>query len=232
MAECREPGCERKATDGYGGWCQECVDEVGQFAHSILKPRMKVGQLTLIRRVGDYQNRDMHPRWLCQCRCGNERVVLERHLRRGDIQSCGCMKGEWISASRIDDLTGKTFGRWTVLKRAANSRNRDSRWLCRCECGRKAIVYGSNLRRGISQSCGCLRSEQTRVRDLVGQTFDRLTVVSREPSTKNGPRWLVRCECGTELVVDGRNLKTGNTKSCGCLVREQARRMTDIRLGR
>lgn len=35
------------------------------------------------------------------------------------------------------------------------------RWLCRCECGGLVVVWGSNLRRGITRSCGCLRREVT-----------------------------------------------------------------------
>src|SRR5690606_32604787 len=33
-------------------------------------------------------------------------------------------------------------------------------------------------------------------------------------------RWLCRCDCGEELVVIGTSLRTGNTRSCGCLARE------------
>lgn len=53
------------------------------------------------------------------------------------------------------DLTGQTFGRWTVIERAPN-RGRHVCWLCRCECGNTGIVISSNLTSGISRSCGCL----------------------------------------------------------------------------
>ena len=52
------------------------------------------------------------------------------------------------------DLSGQTFGRWTVLQRAQSQR-KDAYWKCRCTCGKEADVQGKSLRRGDSKSCGC-----------------------------------------------------------------------------
>lgn len=61
--------------------------------------------------------------------------------------------------------------------------------------------------------------------DLTGQTFDRLTVLKREGTTAyRQPLWRVRCTCGQERVVLGSNLRSGNTRSCGCLRTEILRR--------
>ena len=58
--------------------------------------------------------------------------------------------------------------------------------------------------------------------DLTGQPFGRLTVLCEHGRTKDGQvTWLCKCECGTETVVIGHNLRSENTKSCGCLQREQ-----------
>ena len=61
--------------------------------------------------------------------------------------------------------------------------------------------------------------------DLTGQPFGRLVVIRECGRTKGGHvLWLCRClgkngdDCGNEVVVDGRNLRRGKTKSCGCLV--------------
>lgn len=52
---------------------------------------------------------------------------------------------------------------------------------------------------------------------MIGQTFGMLTVVGQAPSTPKGQsRWICRCECGTEKVVMGSNLRRGTTVSCGC----------------
>lgn len=55
------------------------------------------------------------------------------------------------------DLTGKVFGRLTVIRRIADTDR--PRWECRCECGCKTQSTGQSLRRGGAQSCGCLRTE-------------------------------------------------------------------------
>lgn len=56
--------------------------------------------------------------------------------------------------------------------------------------------------------------------DLTGQTFNRLTVIRRVENKGRNTMWLCKCSCGNETVVSAGNLKTGNTKSCGCLNRE------------
>ena len=52
-------------------------------------------------------------------------------------------------------------------------------------------------------------------------TYGRLTVI--KSSIKEGRRYkaLCRCVCGTEKLIDETHLRTGKTKSCGCLQREQ-----------
>jgi hypothetical protein len=62
--------------------------------------------------------------------------------------------------------------------------------------------------------------------DLTGQKFGRLTAVRLvatpehiNPITRS-KFWAARCECGTEIVVVGNNLRNGNTKSCGCWKRD------------
>lgn len=65
-----------------------------------------------------------------------------------------------------------------------------------------------------------MRSARSRFTDISGQKFNRLTAVRFVEGRRNGARFLCRCDCGTELVVRSTALKTGNTKSCGCLHRE------------
>jgi hypothetical protein len=56
----------------------------------------------------------------------------------------------------------------------------------------------------------------------LGDVYGRFTVIGRLP-VRDRKRWyLCRCECGTEVEVRAQNLRSGNTKSCGCLKRETA----------
>lgn len=60
--------------------------------------------------------------------------------------------------------------------------------------------------------------------DLVGQKFGRLTVVSLAPVRKNGQAvWFCRCDCGNEKAVSSYVLRSGVSKSCGCLRVEHGR---------
>ncbi len=90
---------------------------------------------------------------LCKCKCNIERIVWNASLKNGHSRSCG-------GCSRIIDLSGKTFGRWTVL----GISHRDGKrlyWNVRCSCPEQteSAVLGFTLTNGESQSCGCLKSE-------------------------------------------------------------------------
>jgi len=53
---------------------------------------------------------------------------------------------------------------------------------------------------------------------MIGKTFAHLTVMSVATSAPDGhSQWNCKCKCGGETVVKTNNLKSGNTKSCGCL---------------
>jgi hypothetical protein len=57
---------------------------------------------------------------------------------------------------RFNDLTGKTFGRLTVLRYLSAARQ-GHYWMCRCECGTpEKAVLGQSLVSGNTKSCGCL----------------------------------------------------------------------------
>ncbi len=76
-----------------------------------------------------------------------------------------------------------------------------------------------------------------RLIDLVGTQFERMTVIERAHNSKRGQAmWRCRCVCGVERIVCGGDLRSGNTKSCGCLSREKARwnakDMVGLRFGR
>lgn len=117
------------------------------------------------------------------------------------------------------DITGLRFGRLTVVGRADSKH-----WQVLCDCGEKRVTQKSNLTHGANKSCGCLRRERAltmkKTADITGETFGMLTVLRRaERSGPGAAKWLCRCQCGVEKVVIGHHMKTGSTKSCGCLLR-------------
>lgn len=60
--------------------------------------------------------------------------------------------------SRLISLIDQRFGRLLVLNRQPNKGN-STMWLCNCVCGKNVVVYGINLKRGLTKSCGCLHKE-------------------------------------------------------------------------
>lgn len=123
------------------------------------------------------------------------------------------------------DLTGKVFGRLTVLERVENKNKGRARWKCLCSCGTIKEVDGTHLRRGEIVSCGCFKNEQTTKRniegieDLTGKQFGKLTVIKRAENIGLQPAWYCQCDCGTYTKpIMASNLRRGQTQSCGCLV--------------
>lgn len=63
-------------------------------------------------------------------------------------------------------------------------------------------------------------------KSLVDERFGRLTVIKQvedyiRPDGRREAQWLCQCDCGNMIVAKSDNLKSGNTKSCGCLQREK-----------
>ena len=56
--------------------------------------------------------------------------------------------------------------------------------------------------------------------DLKGDRFGRLIVLKRTRLTALKPHWLCRCDCGRSSIVSGYMLRSGQTRSCGCLSSE------------
>jgi len=55
------------------------------------------------------------------------------------------------------NLVGKTFGRLTVIHKIPSGKN--SKWMCVCKCGNRAVIRRPNLVSGICRSCGCIQRE-------------------------------------------------------------------------
>lgn len=113
-----------------------------------------------------------------------------------------------------EDLTLKQFGELLVIEFAGTSKRGIALWKCECSCGNSKIVAGSDLKRGHTKSCGCLR----KAKDLTGKKFGFLEVIGRAGSSDNrNATWLCQCDCGKSKIVTGNALTFGYVKSCGCL---------------
>jgi hypothetical protein len=123
----------------------------------------------------------------------------------------------------MKDLTNNKFGKLLVVERVENTKFGKTKWLCHCDCGKKAKVIGGNLTSGTSKSCGCSKNRPTHnFKDLTGKIFGRLTVIKRHGKRANRVKWLCQCWCGEFTHVCSKELLNRDTESCGCLQSERA----------
>lgn len=67
------------------------------------------------------------------------------------------------------------------------------------------------------------------LKNEIGNTYGYLTVIARAENSKDGrARWLCKCKCGNEVVVSGKSLRSGNTKSCGCYKKDHPAMRADL----
>ena len=126
----------------------------------VLLENKRFGRLLVISKEGVKNGRCF---WKCLCDCGYTCIIRGNNLQSGTTKSCGCLKSG-------KDLKGEIFGRWTVIKRASSfsGKSRSRSWSCICECGNAGDVTSSNLRLGLSLSCGCLQKEAAQ-KNLLGK---------------------------------------------------------------
>lgn len=107
----------------------------------------------------EVHSRDRHGRlrWLCKCDCGNTSVVQSGNLRTGVTKSCGCNLHK-PSICKKDSLN-KRFHRLVTIEEI--KKGNKIYYICKCDCGNIATVWGAKLRHGTTKSCGCYKKEQS-----------------------------------------------------------------------
>lgn len=181
----------------------------------------KYGTLTPIELTKDKNGRTA---WLCKCDCGKEKIVRGPDLRTGRITTCGAgcpLK----HAGNYKNLEGNHFGYLTVLYRKGSTGSNKCNWICRCKCGKITNVTSQSLLSGNTSSCGCMSKELNSSRHIKeenpGTIYGFLQIISKAtPFVRQHVCWYTcKClKCGSIKDYPGTYLRSGNTKSCGCLL--------------
>lgn len=196
----------------------------------------RISELIALFRVEIKNKEELSPSawWLCKCSCGNLVVKSKTTLKKiNQHHDCGCRTNAYTPP--IKDLTGKKFGRLTVLEidydyaKRNNLKNTKIYWKCRCDCKNIVSVLGNSLVKGETTSCGCYQKECTKniyFRDLSGERFDKLLVLNRnlefekikraEMSSKD-VYYNCICDCGNKCIRTARDLRRPGKHSCGCI---------------
>ena len=127
------------------------------------------------------------------------------------------------------NLQGQKFNK-LLVEEETSERDRTGSviWKCKCDCGQITYASTADLRSGHKKSCGCWQKERAaklghaNLKDITGQKFGLLTVIEQDHTKKTNAGstkvfWKCQCDCGNLAIVEGMALKSGNTRSCGCI---------------
>lgn len=115
-----------------------------------------------------------------------------------------------------EDLTGNRYGILLVLQRVSNVKGRKV-YKCLCECGKEPVILGQSLKKGVTQSCGCVqKADPPSTKNLEGMRFGKWLVIKRvRKKGSDGAMFECQCECGARRTIPAYSLKRGASQSCG-----------------
>lgn len=191
---------------------------------------LRVNSLTVLSQAEDYVSPigKKTARWLCQCDCGNKKIISQDTLKAGIIKTCGC--GQLIGLQEyrnhqkeLNDLqmVGKNFGKLTVIERDSSYQDDKIHYKCLCECGNFISVRRTQLLSKEITDCGCTDNRHQRFLDITNKKFGKLTALYPTKAKNKKMYWMCQCDCGTQIEICGDSLRKGNTMSCGCLKQSQ-----------
>lgn len=117
----------------------------------------RYGRLLVLEQAEKPNSNASGAYWLCQCDCGNKKIIQGTALRTGHTISCGCYNLERNRMTKRKDIKGQRFGKLVALYPTEKTQNRHTIWKCQCDCGNLCEVSLNNLQTKTTNSCGCLK---------------------------------------------------------------------------
>lgn len=110
---------------------------------------MRSGKLVVVEQLGKLNGKDEYV--LCQCDCGNKKIIRRGNITSKHTKSCGCTRPH--NNYNESDFVGKTFGR--LYAQSSFRKNGFLYIHCICCCGNEKDVRSDSLFNGRTISCGC-----------------------------------------------------------------------------
>lgn len=127
----------------------------------------KIGKLTILKKL---PMKKSYVQYECVCDCGT-RFITSAFALKSPYEKC-CKN---CRTPKVDDISGKRFGRLVAIRYAGKSNGKQTLWECKCNCGNSVIVHQQNLISGHTKSCGCYNREVSIERNTThGDTNTRI----------------------------------------------------------
>jgi hypothetical protein len=88
-----------------------------QFNNLLTIPPTKINRLTIIGFAGRTTNKTIRYYWLCECECGNEKVILDYNITKGHTKSCGCLHNSPTHCFTHKMTQTPEYSAWKGIKR-------------------------------------------------------------------------------------------------------------------
>ena len=191
---------------------------------------LRINALVVLQQAEDYvaPSGKRTACWLCQCDCGNKKIISQDTLKAGKIKTCGC--GQFNGFQQYRDtqkenndlkILGKKFGKLTIIERDTSYASDKIYYKCLCDCGKSVSIRRTDLLSGKKSDCGCESQINKRYLDITNKKFGKLTALYPTKTKNKKMYWMCQCDCGTQIEICGDSLRKGNTMSCGCLKQSQ-----------
>lgn len=114
------------------------------------------------------------------------------------------------------------YGDLLILERFGTAKNGQPLWKCKCLlCGNENAIIASNKLRDKKYpktNCGCQKNYNFH-QELPGTRYGKLTIIEQDLTRTNDRKikWICKCDCGNIISVNGNDLRSGHTQSCGCI---------------
>lgn len=141
---------------------------------------------------------------VCKCKCGTIKTINKSHLTSGQTKMCMSCSHKATGKKLRHDLVGKIYGRLKVIAPAGSTEKGNSLWKCICSCKDKTEVtaVGTELVRGRTTSCGCLKTEL----NIKRATTHGMTYTSEYSTWKHMKDRCLNVNCDAYKYYGGRGI--------------------------